>query len=133
VEVDAQALPLGVNGADQSKGACGVAEAGKRHRYALDLEADRHTAIFSLQVDLGLFLQPISPAGHLTLTTPVGSVSQTGAVVGKLGAVGFCFGGGIVNTLATRGRREARLAANAGVVQEVPALTSASKSAGGRP
>lgn len=41
-----------------------------------------NTAISSLQVDFGLFLQPTSPAGHLTLTTPVGSVSQTGGVVG---------------------------------------------------
>ena len=41
-----------------------------------------NTAVFSLQVDFGLFLQPTSPAGLLTLTTPVGSISQAGRNVG---------------------------------------------------
>lgn len=41
-----------------------------------------NTAIFSLQVDFGLFLVPTSPLGRLTLTTPVGSVTQLGGIVG---------------------------------------------------
>jgi hypothetical protein len=41
-----------------------------------------NTPVFQLQVDFGLFLLPTSPAGYLTLTTPVGSTSQAGGVVG---------------------------------------------------
>jgi hypothetical protein len=50
-----------------------------------------NTPIYQLQVDFGLFLMPASPAGHLMLTTPVGSTSQAG------GAVGGSFQGGTLN------------------------------------
>ncbi len=57
-------------------------------------EADEKTVVMQQKLDRGKVTEDFVAAGEFLLKHPQST--------GKLGAVGFCFGGGVVNTLAVR-------------------------------
>ena len=57
-------------------------------------EADEKALAMQKQLDSGKILQDFLAAGEFLLKHPQST--------GKLGATGFCFGGGVVNQLAVR-------------------------------